>query len=60
MNPDITIKYNAYYQSVEVIYNGKHPCELAYVDKRTRMEDVAQEFLEVLAALNVTCEMVKE
>lgn len=47
----IQIEYDD--QSVEVSYIGKKKVEfLAYVDKHTSMEDVAQGFYELAAALN--------
>lgn len=56
---EITIKFND--QQVEIFYNGRYSsAELAYVDKHTSMEDIAQGFLEVVAALQVECEFIQE
>lgn len=58
---EITIKFNA--QQVEVFYKGRYSdssAEVAYVDKHTSMEDIAQGFLEVVAALQVECEFIRE
>lgn len=57
---EITIKYDD--QSVEVFYVSRQgvKSELAYVDKHTSMEDVAQGFYEVVAALNASVSLEEE
>lgn len=51
--PEIIVKFDD--QQVEVFYVSRNgnKSELAYVDKHTSMEDVAQGFYELAAALNV-------
>ena len=46
-------------QFVEIFYVNSLgvKSEIGYVDKHTRMEDVAQEFYELAAVLNVSVEL---
>jgi len=57
---EIIIKYDD--QSVEVFYVSRQgvKSELAYVDKHTTMEDVAQQFYELAACLNASTNLVRE